>query len=84
MLENLVLSDALIKVKLPYIQSILSDEGLSLETSAFQIFHGGNSAFINSFDKTKNIIFKFHSPTDAAPQFLWKLGCCQLCLANFT
>ena len=30
-----------------------SDEGLTLETSAFQIFHGGNSTFINSFDKTK-------------------------------
>ena len=31
-----------------------SDEGLTLETSAFQIFHGDNSTFINSFDKTKN------------------------------
>ena len=31
----------------------LVDEGLTLETSAFQIFHGGNSTFINSFDKTK-------------------------------
>ena len=30
-----------------------SDEGLTLETSAFSIFHGGNSIFINSFDKTK-------------------------------
>ena len=30
-----------------------SDEGLTLETSAFKIFHGGNSTFINSFDKTK-------------------------------
>ena len=30
-----------------------SDEGLTLETSAFQIFHGGNFTFINSFDKTK-------------------------------
>ena len=29
-----------------------SDEGLSLETSAFQIFHGGNSTFFNSFHKT--------------------------------
>ena len=28
-------------------------EGLTLETSAFQIFHRGNSIFINSFDKTK-------------------------------
>jgi len=28
--------------------------------------HGGNSTFINSFDKTQ---YLFHSPTDAAPQF---------------
>ena len=33
--------------------ALRSDEGLTLETSAFQIFHGGNSTFINSFDKTK-------------------------------
>ena len=26
-------------------------EGLILETSAFQIFHGGNYTFINSFHK---------------------------------
>ena len=37
---------------------IHSDEGLRLETSAFQIFHGGNFTFINSFDKTK---FVFHT-----------------------
>ena len=47
--------------------SISYDEGLTLETSAFQICHGGNSTFIDSFDKTK---FLFHSPTDAVPQFL--------------
>ena len=34
-----------------------SDEGLTLETSAFQIFHGGNFTFINSFDKTKFLFF---------------------------
>ena len=45
-------------------------KGLRLETSAFSIFHGGNSTFINSLDKTK---FLFPSPTDAAPQFLKKL-----------
>ena len=28
-------------------------EGLTLETSAFYIFHGGNSTFANSFDKTR-------------------------------
>ena len=33
--------------------SVHSDEGLMLETSAFQIFHGGNSTFVSSFDKTK-------------------------------
>ena len=38
---------------LDFPNSICSDEGLTLETSAFQIFHGGNSTFINSFDKTK-------------------------------
>ena len=27
-----------------------SDEGLTLETAAFHIFHAGNSTFINSFD----------------------------------
>ena len=30
-----------------------SDEGLTLEKSALQIFHGSNLTFINSFDKTK-------------------------------
>ena len=29
------------------------DEGLTLETSAFQLFHLGNSTFIHSFDKSK-------------------------------
>ena len=40
--------------------SIRSDEGLTLETSAFQIFHGGNSTFINSFDKTKFLFSLSH------------------------
>ena len=43
------------------------DGWLALETPAFEIFNGGNSTFINSFDKTK---FLFHSRTDAVPQFL--------------
>ena len=34
-------------------EGIPSDEGLTLDTSAFQIFYSGNSTFINSFDKTK-------------------------------
>jgi len=33
--------------------SIPFDEGLTLETSAFQIFQGGNSTFIKPFDKTR-------------------------------
>ena len=36
-----------------------SDEGLTLETSAPQIFHGGNSTFVNSFDKTKFLFLNF-------------------------
>ena len=43
----------LIKTNKTYNSSIRSDEGLTLKMSAFQIFHGGNSTFINSFDKTK-------------------------------
>ena len=42
------------------------NEGFTLETPAFQIFRGGNSTFINSFDETH---FLFYSPTEAAPQF---------------
>ena len=34
-------------------QNAPKDKELTLETSAFQIFQGGNSTFINSFDKTK-------------------------------
>ena len=30
--------------------SIRSDEGLTLQTSAFQIVHSGNATFINTFD----------------------------------
>ena len=44
-----------------------SDEELTLERCTFKIFRGGNSTFINSFDKTK---FLFHSPTYPVPQFL--------------
>ena len=61
MKQNIVLSNELIKVR--------SEKGLTLETLAFQIFHGGNSTFINSFDKT---IFLFHSSTGVVPQFLEK------------
>ena len=43
----------LIKTNNTLNSSIRSDEGLTLETSAFQIVHGGYSTFINTFDKTK-------------------------------
>ena len=39
------------KTKKPLI--VRSDGGLTLEASAFQIFHRGYLTFINSFDKTK-------------------------------
>ena len=32
---------------------LLSNKGLMLKMSAFQIFHSGNSTFVNLFDKTK-------------------------------
>ena len=47
-----------------------ADKRLTLETSIFQIFHRGNSTFINSFHKTK---FSFHSSTDVVARFLEKL-----------
>ena len=43
--------DPLVKANNTHNSSIRSDEGLTLETSAFQIFHGSNSTFINSFGK---------------------------------
>ena len=46
----------------------------SSETSAIQIFYGGNSTFINPFDKTK-----FSCVTRPPTQhhyFLWKLEIC--------
>ena len=47
-----------------------AEKRLTLETSTFQIFHRGNSTFINSFHKTK---FSFHSSTDVVARFLEKL-----------
>ena len=35
-----------------------SSKGLTLETSDFQIFHGGNSTLNNSFDKSKFLCCK--------------------------
>ena len=57
-----------------------SDEGLTLETSAFLIFHGGNSTFINSFDKTKLLLWMrtlwFSKP------LTWCCCCCWPCRWN--
>ena len=55
------------------LESIRSDEGQMLETSAFYIFHGANSTFINLFDKTKFLfIFYYIEPgfENMVPQFL--------------
>ena len=43
--------------------TIRSDEGLTLETSTSQIFHGGSSTFINSFVKTKFSYFNYRRST---------------------
>ena len=49
------------------LRQICSDEGLTLETSAFQSLYGGQFTLSTPLI---NQIFVFHSPTDAAPQFL--------------
>ena len=59
---------------------IRSDEGLTLEASASQIFHDGNSNFINSFDKTKFSSFTLTSKQHHG--FFRKLKfvfCCMAC-----
>ena len=65
--ENLVLSNELLhtlkKTNNTHNSSIRSDEGLTLETLAFQIFHGGNLALINSFDNINEIEEKFSMQT---------------------
>ena len=62
-----IVFNVLLTRKLPYTthnSSIRSDEGLTLETSAFQLQYGGqftlSSLLINQ-------IFVYHYPTDAAP-----------------
>ena len=50
--------------------SICSDEGLTPEMPAFQIFHGGKSIFINSFDKTRFSCFSL--PTKQHRSFFRK------------
>ena len=48
--------------------SIRSDEEPTLEKSGFHIFHDGNSAFINSFDKTK-VSCCSRDEVDSKPQY---------------
>ena len=50
--------------------SICSDEGLTLETAAFQSLYGGQFTLLTPL---MNQILVYHSPTDAAAQFLQKL-----------
>ena len=47
-----------------------SDEGLTLETSAFESLYGGQFTLSTPLI---NQVFVYHSPTDAAPLFLQKL-----------
>ena len=51
-----------------------------LETSAFQVFHSGNSTFINSFDKTKFLFFLSLPPTQHHSFFRDYKFMCQLLL----
>ena len=51
-----------------YTGSICSDEGLTLETSALESLYDGQ--FTLSTQKPNYLVIL---PTDAAPQFLWKL-----------
>ena len=57
-----------IKTKNTHNSTIRSDEALTLETSAFQIFHGGNLTFINTFDHRQ--------PKLAVPfvDFVWEIN----------
>ena len=54
-----IVADTLLRTHCLLFCLVRSDEGLTLETSAFQIFHGGNFTFINSFDKTKFLFWSF-------------------------
>ena len=67
---NSVAPSSVYKAYTTHNSSICSDEGLTLETSAFQSLYGGQFTLSTPLI---NQIFVFHSPTDAAPQFLQKL-----------
>ena len=64
---NSVAPSSVYKAYTTHNSSICSDEGLTLETSAFQSLYGGQFTLSTPLI---NQIFVFHSPTDAAPQFL--------------
>ena len=51
---------------------VRSNEGLTLETAAFQIFHGGNSTFI-SIDHFQITFGLFFKASPGAHLFIWKL-----------
>ena len=67
---NSVAPSSVYKAYTTHNSSICSDEGLTLETSAFESLYGGQFTLSTPLI---NQIFVFHSPTDAAPQFLQKL-----------
>ena len=64
---NSVAPSSVYKAYTTHDSSICSDEGLTLEKSAFQSLYGGQFTLSTPLI---NQIFVFHSPTDAAPQFL--------------
>ena len=64
---NSVAPSSVYKAYTTHNSSICSDEGLTLETSVFQSLYGGQFTLSTPLI---NQIFVFHSPTDAAPQFL--------------
>ena len=47
-----------------------SDEGLTLETSAFESLYGGQFSLSTQLIKPTYLVIL---PTDAEPQFIWKL-----------
>ena len=64
---NSVARSSVYKAYTTHNSSICSDERLTLEKLAFQSLYGGQFTLLTPLI---NQIFVFHSPTDAAPQFL--------------
>ena len=67
---NSIAPSSVYKAYTTHNSSICTDEGLTLEMPAFQSLYGGQFTLPTLLI---NQIFVFHSPTDAAPQFLQKL-----------